>query len=156
MSKSQEPKNRRTELLAAFILILWFFGSLVLWHSAAAAGEVPPLTDEELATPQQQALLMALGGDPYSHRAADHCRAGHAFFIRPGAIPSNTPHYGGYWVGGGKAIRGDHPALDDGTFGWDYFGVLFTKRVALHWSHGRLHQGGTGAYKTDSPKVRHE
>jgi hypothetical protein len=156
MSKSQEPKNRRTELLAAFILILWFFGSLVLWYSAAAADEVPPLTDEELATPQQQALLMALGGDPYGHRAVDHCRAGHAFFIRGWALPSNTPYYGGYWVGGGKAIRGDHPSPDDGTFGWDYFGILFSKRVALNWSGGRRYQGGTGAYKTDGPKVRHE
>jgi hypothetical protein len=156
MAKSQEPKNRRTEELAASTLVLWFFGSLVLCLSSVVADEPPALTDEELATPQQQALLMALGGDAYGHRAADHCRAGHAFFIRPGAIHSNTPYYGGYQVGGGKAVHGYHPSPDDGTFGWDYFGILFSKRVALNWSGGRRYQGGTGAYKTDGPKLRHE
>ena len=117
-----------------------------------ADDRLPTLTDEELTTPQQQALLQALGGDPYGHRAADHAQAGCAMNIRPRAIPSNTRPYGGYWVGGGQAIKGYFPSADDGTFGWDYFGLTFTKRIDLNWSHERRYQGGTGAYKTDGPR----
>jgi hypothetical protein len=118
-----------------------------------ASDDLPPLSDEELGTAQQQALLAALGGDAYGHRADDHERAGCAMLIRPRAIPSNTRYYGGYWVGGGVPIKGDNPAIEEGTFGWDYFGMTFTKRVALNWSHGRRYQGGTGAYKTDGPRL---
>src|SRR5205809_5267239 len=63
--------------------------------------DLPQLTDEELGTAQQQALLAALGGDAYGSRGADHERAGCAMLVRERAIPSNTRHYGGYWVGGG-------------------------------------------------------
>ncbi len=115
--------------------------------------EEPPLSDAELGTAQQQALLLALAGDPYGHRGADHCRAGCAMLVRPPAICSNTRHYGGYWVGGGLPHKGDAPGLQEGTFGWDYFGILFNKRIALNWSHGERHQGGPGAYKTDGPKL---
>jgi hypothetical protein len=118
--------------------------------------ELPPLTDDELGSPTQQALLQALGGDPYGHRAADHARAGCTMLVRPHAIPSNTPHYGFYYVGGSKALWGDCRQLDEGTFGWDYSGILFNKRVALTWTHGRRWGGGTGAYKTDGPRLRHE
>ena len=126
---------------------------VMLQHHLRAADELPVLSDEELGTPQQQALLMALAGDPYAHRGADHCRAGCAMQIRPHAIPSNTRYYGGYWLGGGLPLRGDEPCLDEGTFGWDYFGFTLHKRIALNWSHGRRYQGGTGAYKTDGPKL---
>jgi len=117
--------------------------------------ELPPLTDEELSTPQQQALLSALSGDPYGHRGGDHACAGCAMLFRKRAIPSNTPHYDGYWVGGGLPVHGDAPTIEEGTFGWDYFGALFKRHVQLNWSHGRLYQGGTGAYKTDGPKLEH-
>ena len=121
-------------------------------HQSVDADE-PPLTDEELGTPQQQALLHALAGDPFGHRAADHCRAGHAMLIRPHAIRSNTCYYGGYWVGGGVPLKGDSAHWHEGTFGWDYFGVTFDKLIDLNWSHGRKAQGGTGAYKTDGPRI---
>jgi hypothetical protein len=114
--------------------------------------EIPVLTDEELSTPQQQALLMALGGDPLGHRAGDHYCGGHPTQILIHAIPSNTCHYGGYQVGGGAPCKGEGPYLHEGTFGWDYFGILFEKRVALNWWHGAHIQGGFGAYKTDGPK----
>jgi hypothetical protein len=123
-----------------------------LYLGGRASDDLPPLTDEELGTAQQQALLAALGGDAYGHRDADHARAGCAMLVRSRAIPSNTRYYGGYWVGGGAPIKGDDPTLQEGTFGWDYFGMTFTKRVALNWSHGRWYQGGLGAYKTDGPR----
>lgn len=121
-----------------------------------AIGDLPPLTDEELSSPQQQALLHALGGNPHGQRAADFCRAGHPALVRRHAIPSNNCRYGGYWIGGGKPVLGDRPTFDEGTFGWDYLGILFNKRIALNWSHGRHYQGGAGAYQTDGPKLRRE
>jgi len=116
--------------------------------------DLPPLTDDELGTPQQQALFAALGGDPYGHRAADHEQAGCAMLIRRRAIPSNTRFYGGYWVGGGLPIKGNWPSAEEGTFGWDYFGMMFTKRIDLNWSHGQRYQGGSGRYKTDGPRLQ--
>lgn len=113
---------------------------------------LPKLTDEELATPQQQALLSALGGDAYGHRWCDFQCTG-CFGTRRHALASNNKHYGGYWVGGGAPCKGDDPFVEEGTFGWDYLGLVFTKRVALGWFHGRRYQGGTGAYKTDGPKL---
>jgi hypothetical protein len=119
-----------------------------------APDDLPQLSDDELGTKQQQALLEALNGDAYGHRAADQERAGCAMGIRRLAIPSNTKHYGGYWVGGGLPCKGEDPALHEGTFGWDYFGMTFPKRIALNWSHGQRYQGGTGAYKTDGPRLQ--
>jgi len=116
--------------------------------------DLPALTDEELGSPKQQALLEALAGDPYGHRGGDHARAGCAMNIRRFAIPSNTRHYGGYMVGGGLPVKGDGPFLDEGTFGWDYAGILFNKRIALNWSHGARYQGGTGSYRTDGPRLQ--
>jgi hypothetical protein len=73
------------------------------------------------------------------------------------AIPSNKCRYGGYDVGGGLPVRGEErSAFHEGTWGWDYFGILFPKKIALNWGHGLRHQGGAGAYKTDGPKLRHE
>lgn len=117
-----------------------------------AIDDIPPLTDDELGSAQQQALLQALNGDAYGHRGADHAQAGCSTMIRRHAIPSNTAHYGYYRVGGGVPILGDAPALDEGTFGWDYSGILFNKRVALGWTHGRKFQGGTLGYKADGPR----
>ena len=143
--------NRR--ILCSIWTAFFLIASLPL---ASRADELlPPLSSEELATPQQQALLQALAGDPYGHRAADHARAGCSMLIRPRASPSDTRHYGGYWIGGGQAKRGHYPTSDDGTFGWDYFGLLFTKRIDLNWSGGRKQQGGTGAYKSDGPHWKH-
>jgi hypothetical protein len=116
--------------------------------------DLRPLTDEELGSPKQQALLQALAGDPYGHRGDDHARVGCAMNIRRFAIPSNTKHFGGYLVGGGLPIKGDGPFLDEGTFGWDYFGMTYPKRIALNWSHGARYQGGAGAYRTDGPRLQ--
>ena len=117
-----------------------------------AMDDLPELSDDELGTARQQALLNALYGDPYGHRWPAHQQAGCTMAIRKIAIPSNTEHYGSYWVGGGLPIFGDDPLPHEGTFGWDYFGILFTKRVDLNFSHGRRYQGGFGSYKTDGPR----
>ena len=116
-------------------------------------------TPHELSSVQAAAINYAYGGE-YAYRGADHCRAGCPELIRKHAIPSNTRHYGGYYVGGGVPIHGEGPyygdGTDEGTFGWDYFGIAFPKRVVLNWTHGRRYQGGGGVYKTDGPKLKHE
>jgi len=66
--------------------------------------------------------------------------------------PSNTWHYGGYYVGGGTIFRGGEPRdVNEGTWGWDYGGLLNHKWVVLDWSHGRRYQAGGGTYRTAGP-----
>ncbi len=69
------------------------------------------------------------------------------------AIPSNTRHYTGGYVGGGTVLPGEARYDNEGTWGWDYSGLL-PKRTWLNWSHGRRYQGGSGAYKSDGPKLK--
>jgi hypothetical protein len=107
----------------------------------------------EIHLNQAAAINAAFGGESY--RVCEHSRAGWATCIHPHAIPSNSCHYGGYYVGGGVPIFGEGRYQSEGTWGWDYRGLVFQKHVSLHWSHHR-YQGGTGAYKTDGPKLRHE
>jgi hypothetical protein len=103
--------------------------------------------------PNQAAWINAAYFDePF--RIDDHCRAGRPEWIRPRAIPSNSDCYCGYYVGGGAALFGHGRYLDEGTWGWDYFGITRRKRAALNWWHGKV-QGGTGQYQTDGPKVLH-
>jgi len=59
----------------------------------------------------------------------------------------------GYYVGGGLACRGEPRHPTEGTWGWDYEGRFFCRRIWLGWGHGRRYQGGTGAYKIDGPKL---
>jgi hypothetical protein len=70
------------------------------------------------------------------------------------AQPSITPAYVGYYVGGGCPYyrHGEprHPL--EGTWGWDWTGYCFHRKVDLLWWHGRRYQGGTGAYRTDGPR----
>jgi hypothetical protein len=77
------------------------------------------------------------------------CRSSYVLPIAPWARPSNTPDYVGYYVGGGCAWRGEPRFPDEGTYGWDYGGCYFARRVWLLWCHGRRYQGGTGAYESD-------
>ena len=70
-------------------------------------------------------------------------------------IPSDTGHYIGYYVGGGngRPKKAESRRDDEGTWGWDYQGWLILPRVILGWWHGQKYQGGTGAYKTDGPRL---
>ena len=86
-------------------------------------------------------------------RQAEHVRAGCPRLISALAAPTNTSHYGGYYVGGGTITVGDGQGSHDGTWGWDYGGILVHKWVSLGWTHGRRHQGGAGAYRTAGPTL---
>ena len=84
--------------------------------------------------------------------AERHCRTGCPQSVSCLAVPSNTRFYGTYYVGGGTLFPGGQPRyVNEGTFGWDYGGILFPKQIALSWSHGRRYQGGSGSYRTDGP-----
>ncbi len=82
-------------------------------------------------------------------------RAGYPQDVACRAQPSDTPAYCGYTVGGGAPHHGEPRYLDEGTWGWDYTGWLFQRRVGLDWFHGARYQGGAGAYKTDGPRLLH-
>lgn len=76
--------------------------------------------------------------------------AGYPFDLSTHAVPSDTGHYDGYYVGGGSPISGSGPCCREGTFGWDYTGI--GSLVRLKWSGGRRYQGGYGSYATEGPK----
>lgn len=141
--------------------------ALLLVAAHVVAGESPyrnwpdqgmqPLAGQQIRRdeihPQQAAWINAAYAG-VSYRDCGHLRAGCPECVRARATPSNTRHYCGYYVGGGAAIHGEGRYLDEGTFGWDYIGHTFRKRVSLHWWRGKQ-QGGGGAYATDGPKVIH-
>ncbi len=77
-----------------------------------------------------------------------HVRAGCPQVVSRCARPSDTPNNGGYYVGGGAAIHGQPRRPNEGTWGWDFCGLI-PKWVALNWWHGKHWQGGGGAYATD-------
>jgi hypothetical protein len=87
--------------------------------------------------------------DPAPVAPSASCREGYVLPVARWARPSNTPSYTGYYVGGDTAFPGHERTLSEGTWGWDYEGWCFSRRVWLRWSHGRRCQGGTGSYKTD-------
>jgi hypothetical protein len=114
----------------------------------------PPAELHELSAEQAAAINFAYGG-MLDYRYDDHCRAGFSQSLRPHAIPSRTRYYGGYYVGGGVPVFGEGRYPDEGTFGWDFLGIV-PKRVALNWTHGHREQGHGGTYKTDGPKRHHK
>src|SRR5262245_14411745 len=85
----------------------------------------------------------------------EHRRAGFPQETSRLAHPSDTGRYTGYTVGGGalRLRRAEAPYPHEGTWGWDYVGGPFKRRVILGWWHGRRNQGGPGAYRTDGPRI---
>lgn len=101
-------------------------------------------------------LLILTAGHCLGQECVDDTRrAGWPLTISPLAMPSNTRGYLGHLVGGGCARmhKAEGPTPDEGTWGWDYSGLFLRRRVDLGWWHGRRSQGGTGAYRTDGPRV---
>ena len=84
----------------------------------------------------------------------DKIRSGHASSIAPWAQPGITRHYSGGFLGGGAARRGAGRTQVQGTWCWDFHGLLPRKNIWLGWWNGRRDQGGRGAYKTEGPRIR--
>ena len=116
---------------------------------------------------RRRAALLALAGlwglmttsvraaDPPAKHPPEHTmrRAGHPQRTAPWAIATPTARYVPYYVGGGTIWHGDDRLTSEGTWGMDYRGSFFKRRIMLDGSHGRRYQGGTGSYKTFGPKV---
>ena len=98
-------------------------------------------------------LALSLPAMARAAEPCDQCRAGCPHTVHRWAKPSNTPKYSGGWVGGGSLLPADGPCPDEGTWGWDYAGLVPLKRIWLHWSH-QHHQGGGGKYATDHEPLR--
>jgi hypothetical protein len=64
------------------------------------------------------------------------------------ARPSDTGHYVGYYVGGGCLWRGNAPAADQGTWGWDYATFSFLPRIKLLWCRCEDRRADVPAYRT--------
>ena len=152
------------------------YGALAMVHATAGVAHAKPpasfgakaaryeLSDNEpeaapVPTPDVDEVPssgIVWGDVSEDYRACDKCRAGCPESLRWLTIPSRTRYYGGYYVGGGTPLQGAGFCAGDGTWGWDYPGILFPKRIALNWTKNGRYQGGTGAYKTDGPKLKHE
>lgn len=62
-----------------------------------------------------------------------------------GSTPFKGPHSG--------ALQGECRRESEGTFGYDYTGLVFKRNTWLLWTHGRREQGGFGRYETDGPRI---
>ncbi len=86
-----------------------------------------------------------------------HHRSGHPETQGRFAKPSLSQHYSFGYVGGGAAFRGEPRFADEGTWGVDYSGILFRKKIWLQWLHGQRAPRHDGSYRTDGPHLlRHE
>ncbi len=86
------------------------------------------------------------------HFCHTQARAGFPQTLRNHLEPTNAGDSIGYYVGGGGGGHAAGPRCrEEGTFGWDYLGACYPRRVALGWNQGRRYQGGTGSYRTDEP-----
>jgi hypothetical protein len=75
--------------------------------------------------------------------------------VRKSAEPQRAWNYVGYYVGGGSpTCKGCPRPTSQGTWGWDYSGSIFHRRVELGWWGKR--QGGAGQYEPDGPRPIHE
>ena len=80
-------------------------------------------------------------------------RAGFPNCIGRFAKPSTDAFHQVGYVGGGTLFGGSGRHTDEGTFGMDYAGHWFSRKIWLKWSHGERHQGGAGRYQTAGPQL---
>ncbi len=83
----------------------------------------------------------------------DFRRSGFPFCIGRFAMPSTDSFHQVGYVGGGTLFGGSGRRSNEGTFGMDYSGFLFSRKTWLKWSHGERSQGGAGRYETEGPRL---
>ena len=83
-----------------------------------------------LALPTACLFALLLAGTGRAQLPDGHQRAGNPQEVSPWARPSDTGRYVGYLVGGGAVCRGDGPTADEGTWGWDYTGLVLPALTA--------------------------
>jgi len=112
---------------------------------------------QRIITGSAALALAAVSAIAFADPPDERHRAGFPQEIPRFAQPSDTGRYLGGMVGGGsvRLRKADGPLPEEGTWGWDYTGGIFRRRVFLNWWHGRRYQGGAGAYQTDGPRILH-
>lgn len=127
------------------------------WRSAVAASAMTLCSVEigDASEPLAAARGLETPRGPLCGRyAEDGCeRSGWPLCIGRFAKCSVTADHTLGYVGGGSAFFGDARTSSEGTFALDYSGHWFSRNVWLFWNHGRKHQGGSGAYASDGPKL---
>lgn len=88
---------------------------------------------------------------PKRHFCHTDERAGYPRTLREHVAPTNEGDSYGYYVGGTGGHGAGSRCREEGTYGWDYTGIHFPRRVALGWKHGTKIPKGTGLYNTDPP-----
>ena len=109
-------------------------------HSSRLRLFVPPIHHHGTPLPGPPRCI------PHTHE-----RAGDPQCVADHDLPTNTPHYFGYYVGGGAPPL-HHPECRtpiEGTWGWDY-GATFPRRVALGWYHRRHGTDVPRLYRTNN------
>src|SRR5262245_40385346 len=115
---------------------LLLVGAIISWSAPALVASDSVDSPVISAAPQQPVK------EDYPSGEHTHARAGCPLSVAWYARPSDTGAYVGYYVGGGCAWRGQPRSAAEGTWGWDYRGFLFPRRIALNWC--RRYQGGVG------------
>ena len=82
------------------------------------------------------------------YRTDDRLRSGDPYCVYKWAVPSITPKYSAWYVGGGAAFKGRGRKATEGTWGLDYDGLFGHARTWMNYTCGKK-QGGEGAYETD-------
>ena len=95
---------------------------------------------------------------PHGNRYGRYCenairRAGLPNCISRFAKSSTDANHQVGYVGGGTLFGGSCRRIDEGTFGMDYAGLWYSRKIWLKWSHGERHQGGAGRYETEGPRL---
>lgn len=124
-------------LACALVLACSASASAGLFHRHGCEHEERPHPTPEAGAPR--------------HFCHNHERAGNPLGLRRHLEPTNAGDSYGYYVGGGGGHGSGPRCREEGTYGWDYTGIHFPRRVVLGWNHGRKFQGGTGSYQTNDP-----
>lgn len=133
---------------------------------------MPPASAAQLSERARRAialLSLALVGVPAIAARADNCpppglydpascaevqRSGYPWQCWRWARPQVACDYVGYYVGGGSPHRVGHfHHGSEGTWGWDYHGRWFPRRIRLDWFLCPRPQGGEGQYQADGPRI---
>ena len=129
-------------------LAIYVLSLVLAWSASASAGL---FFHRHGGDHQERSHPTPDRGEP-RHFCHDDDRAGNPRCLANHLQPSDAGDSYGYYVGGGGGHGSGPRCREEGTYGWDYTGIHFPRRVLLGWNHGRRTQGGTGYYHTDGPR----
>ncbi|MDZ4852152.1 MAG: hypothetical protein SGI77_22925 [Pirellulaceae bacterium] len=143
-------------MLNGFRLLPHFSAVAVVFTSInLSLGSEPPVSQDHPAEPILVRGIEVPRGPKCGRYAEDGCeRSGWPDCIGRFAKCSVTSDHSVGYVGGSTVFFWGEPRkTHEGTFGLDYSGHWFSRKVWLLWSHGHKEQGGAGAYASDGPRI---